>query len=368
MRRFFTIVMFCTLCFLSGVLVGKKEYPPYPFLRDTFQRWFLAHNFDRIPENALLNNVSEQVSFHSAAELELHRAELKKYIWGDLDVSTLMPSQIEKSIDRKSWPDLHALARVDRITIPIEQQITSTALLFVPQKPNQQLIIYHEGHKASCAERHELLKHFLNEGFTLACLDMPLTGINSGSPVISTKRFGKIQLYNHDRLQLADQPFRYFLDPVVTLLNFFEKEHFTHVSMFGFSGGGWTTVLASALDVRIEKSFSVAGSTPHYLRGERQSEWGDFEQHFAPLYRIANYPELYLMATSNGRTHLQVTNRYDTCCFGGVGYQSYASTLQTLAKELTQGELLMLEDNSHHQHQLSGATLFAISQQVLHAH
>lgn len=365
MRRFLTIVILCTLCFLSGVLIGKKEYPPYPFLRDTFQRWFLPHNFDHIPANALLNNVSEQVSFHSEAELEQRRAELKTFIWAELKPEQFSPSHVENNIPRKPWSDIAALDRVDRITIPLEQNITSSTLLFVPKKSNRQAVIYHEGHKASCADRHELIEHFLQEGFTLACLDMPLTGMNQGSPVINTKRFGKIQLYHHDRLQLADQPFRYFVEPVIALLNFLQTQKFSHISMLGFSGGAWTTVLASAIDPRIEQSFSVAGSVPHYLRGERQSEWGDFEQHFAPLYRIANYPELYLMATSRGRTHVQISNRYDPCCFGGVASQSYAEPLQQLAHEMTHGEFQVREDTSHRQHQLSSTTLQTISQQLL---
>lgn len=365
MRRFFTLLLVAFLIFSTGILVGKMEYPPFPFLRDYFQRWFLSHNFDEIPSNARINNVREQVSFHSKEELLQRQDALKKFIWAEFDTNKLLPRRIDHNIARDKWSHIHALKRVDRIIIPIEQGITSTALLFTPQKLNQQALIYHEGHKASCADRYELIEHFLQNGFTLICLDMPLTGLNAGKPLINTKRFGKIQLYDHDRLELADQPFRYFLDPVIALLNFLQAQNFARISMLGFSGGGWTTVLASAIDPRIKNSFSIAGSYPHYLRSQRKSEWGDFEQHYTPLYRIATYPELYIMATNGGRTHTQIINRYDPCCFGGIGYQSYAQQLQELANEIAHGKFDAREDPSHHKHQVSSKAIQMISKTLL---
>ena len=58
-----------------------------------------------------------------------------------------------------------------------------------------------------------------------------------------------------------------FLDPIQINLNFLNKEYnFERYSMLGLSGGGWTTVVYSAIDDIISDSFSVAGSMPFYLR------------------------------------------------------------------------------------------------------
>ncbi|HEX2122085.1 MAG TPA: hypothetical protein VHL59_10625, partial [Thermoanaerobaculia bacterium] len=44
---------------------------------------------------------------------------------------------------------------------------------------------------------------------------------------------------------------------------------------------------------------------------------GDVEQYDAAFYRIAGYPELYVLGSFGpGRRRVQILNRYDPCCFG----------------------------------------------------
>ena len=129
--------------------------------------------------------------------------------------------------------------------------------------------------------------------------------------------------------------------------------------MVGISGGGWTTVLIAAIDPRIKCSYPVAGSFPIYLRASR--DWGDYEQTVPNLYRVANYPELYVMgAYGSGRKQLQILNKYDSCCFAGVKYQTYEDTIRQAVMKLGEGGFEVLLDDTHKEHKISNYALTVI--------
>jgi hypothetical protein len=125
----------------------------------------------------------------------------------------------------------------------------------------------------------------------------------------------------HDKLFDATlkegSPLKFFLEPIVRTVNYLVKEKagLKEIDMMGLSGGGWTTTVYAAIDVRIIKSFPVAGTLPLYLRGSNYNH--DLEQYYAPLYGIAGYKDLYVLGSSGeGRMQVQILNRYDDCCFG----------------------------------------------------
>jgi hypothetical protein len=66
--------------------------------------------------------------------------------------------------------------------------------------------------------------------------------------------------------------------------------------MLGISGGGWTTVLFSAIDDKISQNYSVVGSFPMFMRSDAKNI-GDYEQMIPELYSIVNYLELYIMGS-----------------------------------------------------------------------
>ena len=114
----------------------------------------------------------------------------------------------------------------------------------------------------------------------------------------------------------------------------------------GASGGGWTTLLAAALDPRITTSVSVAGSLPIPLRTGLcgRASVGDGEQQNQPglLYTKISYLDLYIMASngrSNGlaRQHIQVNNQYDTCCYFGVTHRTYSDMLENYVNQTRLG-------------------------------
>ena len=180
---------------------------------------------------------------------------------------------------------------------------------------------------------------------------MPLFGDN--------KSFAPKGLGSHNdlaKLVTRDiEPIRYFLEPVVVAINYSIKHLAPEdVVMIGLSGGGWTTTLCAAIDPRIRLSVPVAGTLPDYLRVGRPGDTGDWEQYYSDLYKIANYLDLYVLGSSGtGRRQRQVLNKYDTCCFWGVGYRTYEKPMSDALGKLNAAAFDVYLDESHRSHLVS---------------
>lgn len=157
-------------------------------------------------------------------------------------------------------------------------------------------------------------------------------------------------------------PIKYFIEPVVTALNYLENNfYYASVSMVGISGGGWTTTLAAAVDKRITKSFPVAGSYPIYLRSNSSRDWGDYEQTAPELYSTMNYLELYVLGgQGKNRKQLQILNKYDSCCFAGTKWETYRDVVRSRIHHLGAGEFDLFLDDSHQEHLVSNLAMSQI--------
>jgi hypothetical protein len=135
--------------------------------------------------------------------------------------------------------------------------------------------------------------------------------------------------------------------------------------MIGISGGGWTTIVYSAIDERISKSFSVAGSYPFFLRSDVKN-FGDYEQNNFELYSNVNYLELYILgASGNNRSQIQVFNEYDGCCFSGSGYKLFNNIIQGKIDNINSGHFEIYLDESQTQHIISEKSLNLFLQQLI---
>ena len=147
----------------------------------------------------------------------------------------------------------------------------------------------------------------------------------NNEPIIETEEFGKLRLNSHDHFRLIESdslhPVKFFIEPVIVALNQIDYSYsFQSYDMIGISGGGWTTIIVSSIEPRIEKSYSVAGSFPIWLR----TSLGDYEQHIPEFYKISNYEELYfLSAFGNNKKLLLIYNEFDSCCFQGDVYNKF---------------------------------------------
>ncbi len=87
----------------------------------------------------------------------------------------------------------------------------------------------------------------------------------------------------------------------------------SRIGVTGLSGGGWQTIVLSALDERVALAVPVAGYASVVSRIERAADVGDVEQNATDLLLCADYPHLTAMRAP--RPTLLIYNAEDDCCF-----------------------------------------------------
>src|SRR4030095_1789655 len=87
----------------------------------------------------------------------------------------------------------------------------------------------------------------------------------------------------------------------------------SRIGVTGLSGGGWQTIVLSALDERVSVSIPVAGYSSLVPRLERTGDIGDIEQNATDLLTGQDYPHLTAMRAP--RPTLLMYNADDDCCF-----------------------------------------------------
>ena len=299
-----------------------------------------------------------------------------------------------------------------RLTWPLltSPQINSVIFAWTPKFSNGRLFIVHDGHspdgytvtngalsvfpKAVADTSNEVtVSRLLQAGYTVIWIQMPLYGDNlttlnasfskvfPDTPVsgcTTDSPYIQVILTNsnsntcspHDLIfansRTWGSPFRYFIEPVIVAINtamtpgnlLSQNGQFVDITMMGASGGGWTTVLAAALDRRITNSASVAGSLPLFYPSASDPatcQMSRDSEQIAPtgdLYKSVSYLDLYIMAANgtdpNGRyrRHMQINNQFDACCFYGINFLGYVPTLSNHIQQNSLGNYRYILDTT----------------------
>jgi len=262
------------------------------------------------------------ITVRSSREIVEKRRALIQYLWGaDGFPDRRLPDVVVTNVASPVQHLTH-LARVDEFHINLAAGLQGLACHFVPQHPNRELVVVHHGHACTLDDDpspedvgyglQRTIHALLREGYGVLGVFMPhmRPGDCTGG---------------HDamfQLTTTGSPMKFFLEPTAISLNYlktrsrsgrFPKYRAFH--MAGLSGGGWTTTVYAAIDPTIRCSFPVAGTIPLYLRAG--GSVGDREQFERSFYRIAGYPDLYILGShGRGRKQVQVLVRRDDCCFG----------------------------------------------------
>jgi len=306
----------------------------------------------------LSQNDSKPIDIPSLIEIETSenikskRVMLENYIWvNDVIPITKLPTMIEQSYVDTKFDTFQNVERIDRISIDMEYGVDSIAYMFFPRQSNNELLIYHQGHRGDILFGKSTIEFFLNEGYTILTFSMPLLGDNSKPTVYIDELNENIVLDNHDKL-------KFLVEPIYVSLNYIDSEFdFDSYNFVGLSGGGWVAIVYSGFDDRISKTVSVAGSLPFYLRTSSEN-LGDYEQKIPELYEIANYLELYIMASYGyERGLLQIFNEFDPCCFSGTTYVSYENVIKSKIPELGLGTFEIILDKNNKEHSISHFSL-----------
>ena len=370
---FGVILSIILVTFSYGFLAGVYGYFPYSELsnikkiilnEDTDKSIITSTSFEKFDTNSIIRIETKE-------DLNYKKAALIKHIWKN-QMPANLPANIEENFIDDNFRDIKNLQQIDKITIEMEHGINSIAYLFIPYESNNKLVIYHQGHGGDFLLGKNTIQFFLKNGYSIIAFNMPLKGMNN-QPVIETSDFGPIKFISHKQFPLLESskfsPIKYFVEPIFLSLNYIDENYdYDDYYMVGISGGGWTTVVYSAIDERVSKSYSVAGSYPLHLRYEAKN-LGDYEQINPDLYHIANYLELYTMSSfGDGRQLVQLFIYDDPCCFQAELYEKfpYANVIQDKLEILDdEGKFSVFLDNSTNKHEISHHALSLILDDML---
>lgn len=364
-RIFWFILLLCIVSFSVGLAIGTSKQGPYEIIHNVYRKIIPPAETEDNTDYSSYNEtfVNSFIHIKNTDDISNQRKNLIQYIWSENDfLRDKLPSNVENNIDDTRYRDLSNLKRIDKITINMEYDVNSIAYLFLADKSNDKLVIYHQGHDGDFILGKNIIQYFLNHDYSVLAFSMPLLGMNDQSEV-NLPNFGKLKLTSHDYLQFLESknfsPIKFFVEPITVSLNYMDKNYgFGSYYMVGISGGGWTTVLYSAIDPRISKSYPIAGSVPTYLRFNNPKNMGDYEQMLPALYNITSYLDLYIMGSyGDGREQVQVFNKYDPCCFSGLGYQTYENEVKKTVSKLGKGKFEIFLDDTNKQHSISDKSL-----------
>lgn len=154
----------------------------------------------------------------------------------------------------------------------------------------------------------------------LRCINLAKRGIT----VLNLEWFGMGQLrsdgFSHSRMNQLDlcgtsgmAPFYLAMSRGLDLLLAQPNVDPQRIGVAGLSGGGWQTIIISALDTRVTLSNPVAGYSSFTTRITNHSDLGDSEQTPVDLAATADYAHLTAMLAP--RAALLTYNQADNCCF-----------------------------------------------------
>jgi hypothetical protein len=128
------------------------------------------------------------------------------------------------------------------------------------------------------------------------------------------------QMAEHYRMNQLDlcgtsglAPFYLAMSRAIDLLLSLEHADPDRLAVSGLSGGGWQTIVISALDTRVKLCNPVAGYSDFRTRVRQLSDLGDSEQTPCDLATVTDYTHLTAMLAP--RPALLTYNFKDDCCF-----------------------------------------------------
>jgi len=357
----FLIVIIPT--FIFAYTLGSGELPFNDTLKNSYKTLLTENNekkYEEIDNKFYETDVEKLININNDKDITEKRKKLINYIWkNDSKFPTEAEILIEKNIDSSEFEKLPNLKRIDKHEVIMEYGVNSISYLFLPEKQNGSLFIYHQGHQGDFSSGYKTIETLLENEYAVLAFSMPLKGKNN-QPIVDIENIGVITLEKHNNFHFLDtknfSSIKFFMHPIALNINYLEEKFFfENYHMIGLSGGAWTITLYSAIDERIEKSFPVGGPMPKFLTINMPGHSYEYERDLPELYRIANYLELFILSSyGEEREQFKILNKYDSCCYYGISYQVFENKIKEKMIQLQdENSFKIYLDDSHRGHMIS---------------
>lgn len=297
-------------------------------------------------------NPDTECNIDAVGDLATSRALAVQWVWDGAGFPTRLPDSVVRGVTISgtyyNQAGTNNIASVDELNVEItDTGVTWNSKIwhFIPTIRVGKLVVIHQGHSDNLIDNGigTTIKRFVESGYDVLGVHMPGRGPNTPGSYSDHNTFAPKET-------LTFNPMRVFIEPIAVAINHaIDENEYSHITMAGVSGGGWSTLFYSALDTRVKTSFPVAGAMPLGIRAA--NDLGDYEQGgtaatLAFYTDDVSYVDLYLLAaTGSGRHCVEIHNLVDSCCFGEYSDQAYVPYVTTRS-ELLGGDYRFYRDRT----------------------
>ncbi|MBT9332607.1 alpha/beta hydrolase family protein [Paracidobacterium acidisoli] len=277
-------------------------------------------------QHFLLNRIPPLPSPASSGQWTSQEAQLRKHILDDVIFHGWPAAWVSSApkFEETGVIETDHGYRIHKLRYEIVPGFTSTALLYEPLKITGKVpailnLLGHEPDAISVEYEQKRCINFAKRG--IIALDMGWVGFGElAQPENAHDYASLLNLAGADAAGFFYLSMRRGLDYLAGLQNVDADR----LGVTGLSGGGWQTVVLSALDPRVAVSVEVAGIGSRESNMTHPSDTDEIEEDAPDLMQAADYPELIAMRAP--RPSLLIHNATDSCCFRAPMVEPYIYT------------------------------------------
>ncbi|WP_439571177.1 hypothetical protein [Sphingomonas sp.] len=272
-------------------------------------------------EGGAYGNLPDYPALATLADVEAARELLIDELTSGAGIPTALAT-LEADATILSIPTLAGLTGVASVSKMIIPGYALRPRVFFPVVAwNGTIVFSHEGHDAPIGSNGinaQVIQRAMNVGAIVVCF--PLPGFIGGNDYTS----GDPAEHEAARADLME----WFGPNSIAANTMLDLYPDARLIITGISGGGFTSTLCAAADVRFVVSVQCVGTLPDMCFFNR-----DFEQRRGQI--TADYMTLYLLCAANGRLHYLLGHRLDTVGFGDVVFNTRPDFTAVLTAQAT---------------------------------
>ncbi|MGA8439461.1 MAG: acetylxylan esterase [Candidatus Sulfotelmatobacter sp.] len=314
MKKVWLSVLFLTWCFISNSVQGQTtslpsveqalEKPVQPFAVTEFQL-----------QQYLMARIPPLPSPTTPAQWRTEEQRMRRHILDEIAYHGWPHEWIDSAprFEQVGVIETDHGYRILKLRYEIVPGFMSTALLYEPEKiagrvPAILNVIGHEPEAITVEYEQKRCINFAKRG--IIALNLGWMGFGELSQSENAHDYGAhLNLVGSNALGLFYLAMRRGLDYLVVL----PEVDSTRLGVTGLSGGGWQTVLLSALDERVAVSVEVAGVGSRESNLTQPLDTDEIEEDAPDLTQGEDYPEFIAMRAPHPT--LLIHNAVDSCCF-----------------------------------------------------